>query len=64
MQEAAEQEEQGTDGAGASGSQKKPHAPRTKKPQSSDGASSLHLIYDQPGMEPASDSSGEDGEHA
>ncbi len=75
LQEPAEQGEQDTSGADAPGGQKKPHAPRTKKTQSSAGvdgiamhtgmkASSLHLIYDQPGVEPASDGSGEDGEHA
>ena len=61
MQDSAEQD---TDGADAAGGQKKPHAPRTKKAQDRAGANSLHLIYDQPGVEQAESGSGEDSEHA
>jgi hypothetical protein len=63
-QEAAEQGDHRTYGADAPIGQKKPRAPRTKKPQGSASASSLHLIYDQPAMEPASGGPGEDDEHA
>ena len=60
----AEQEDQDANGMSVEGGQKKTHAPRTKKAQGSDGASSLHLIFDQPVVEAAADSSGEDCEHA
>ncbi len=56
--------EQDTSRADAAGGQKKPHAPRTKKAQDRDGANSLHLIYDQPGIEHREGGSGEDSEHA
>ena len=63
-EEAVEQEDQDAYSADVSRSQKKPHAPRTKKAAGIESASTLHLIYDQPGAEPASDRSGEDDEHA
>jgi hypothetical protein len=59
-----EQADQDTHGMSVEGGQKKTHAPRTKKAQGSDGVSSLHLIYDQPGVESVVDASEEGGEHA
>jgi len=74
-QESAEPGEHRTYEVDAAGGQKKPRAPRTKKTEgrndadrtathTSMKASSLHLIYDQPGAEHREGGSEEDGEHA